>query len=226
MTRQIVLDTETTGLSATQGHRLIEIGCLEMINRRMTKNYFHYYLNPKRTIDADAIKVHGLDEKFLADKPIFSEIAENLFQYLVGAELIIHNAPFDLSFLNAEFSRFQTGYSPITKHCAITDTLVMARRKHPGQQNTLDALCRRYRIDNKHRELHGALKDAELLAQVYLRMTGGQTQLFAADMTELNTEPTRHVATPITHRKKNLRVIRATELELKAHHDFLAEIGG
>lgn len=222
--RQIILDTETTGLSAAHGHRLIEIGCLEMINRRMTKNYFHYYLNPQRKIDAGATKVHGLTESFLADKPVFSDIAENLFHFLQGSELIIHNAPFDLSFLDAEFARIQKKYVPIIKHCNVIDTLIMARREHPGQQNTLDALCRRYRIDNKHRDLHGALKDAELLAQVYLHMTGGQTQLFSSTSVEVEEEKITQVTENSVTRTRTLKVIRATDHELQAHDHFISQL--
>ncbi len=181
MTRQIVLDTETTGLSVTSGHRLVEIGCIEMINRRVTDRKFHCYLNPKRSVDPGAIKVHGLTDLFLADKPVFSTIADEFFDFILGAELIIHNASFDIGFLNAEFASFKKQCSPITNHCAVMDTLAMARKKHPGQQNTLDALCRRYGVDNRHRDLHGALLDAKLLAEVYLLMTGGQAQLFSMD---------------------------------------------
>lgn len=221
--RQIILDTETTGLSAAHGHRLIEIGCLEMINRRMTQNYFHYYFNPQRKIDAGATKVHGLTESFLADKPVFSDVAENLFHFLQGSELIIHNAPFDLSFLDAEFTRIQKKYAPITKHCSVVDTLIMARRQYPGQQNTLDALCRRYRIDNKHRDLHGALKDAELLAQVYLHMTGGQTQLFSSASVEAEEEKITQVTENSVTRTRTLKVVRATDHELQAHDQFIRQ---
>src|SRR3989338_5466876 len=194
--RQIILDTETTGLSHDQGHRLIEIGCIEMMNRRMTKNHFHRYVNPKRMIDEGAVRVHGITETFLKDKPTFDQIDEELFLFLEGAELIIHNAPFDIGFLNAEFSRVNKKYIPITNHCAVIDTLLIARREHPGQQNTLYALCRRYGVNNKHRDLHGALIDAALLSEVYLLMTGGQTQLFAGEQTEKTDN-----AVSITHEK-------------------------
>ena len=161
MLRQIILDTETTGLSPNHGHRLIEIGCLEMVNRRMTKRRFHYYINPQRAIDEGAVKVHGITQEFLKDKPTFDVIAEELFSFLEGAELIIHNAPFDLSFLNAEFSRVNQSRVPITQFCSVIDTLVIARREHPGQQNTLDALCRRYGVNNKNRDLHGPQMDPQ-----------------------------------------------------------------
>lgn len=219
MTRQIILDTETTGLSHAHGHRLIEVGCLEMINRRITRNYFHRYINPFRKIDAGATKVHGITDEFLSDKPAFSDIADDLFSFLNGAELIIHNAPFDIGFLNAEFSRIKR--SPITEFCSVIDTLIMARKEHPGQQNTLDALCRRYGVDNKHRDLHGALIDAELLAQVYLLMTGGQTQLFAQQNNE------EGIGVVVQNRKKLKRsssplyVAYANEEELAAHERFL-----
>lgn len=224
MNRQVVLDTETTGLSPEKGHRLIEVGCLELVNRKITGNNFHYYVNPERSVDQGAIEVHGLTNAFLADKPLFAEIAEELFQYLEGAELIIHNAPFDLGFLDAEFMRYKKRMAPIKNHCAVIDTLPMAREIHPGQQNTLDALCRRYGIDNAHRELHGALLDAELLAEVYLRMTGGQKQLFVEskssdeDMRQLVEEQV------VLRRDKPTPVLRASSDELIAHQAFLNQL--
>lgn len=226
MHRQIILDTETTGLSPDQGHRLIEIGCLEMINRRITNNHFHRYVNPKRAIDAGAVKVHGITEAFLKDKPTFEEIAEELFVYLDGAELIIHNAPFDLSFINSEFRRTHPKRVPITQYCSVIDTLVMARREHPGQQNTLDALCRRYGVNNKHRELHGALLDAELLSQVYLMMTGGQAQLFMSEDSADKIESAASTASIILSKQNThvLPVIYASENELISHEAFLDKI--
>lgn len=225
MNRQIILDTETTGLSPDQGHRLIEIGCLEMINRRITKNHFHSYINPKRVIDAGAVKVHGLTESFLKDKPTFDQIAEELFSFLNGAELIIHNAPFDLSFLNAEFARVNKSRVPMMQFCKVIDTLIMARHEHPGQQNTLDALCRRYGVNNKHRDLHGALKDAKLLAEVYLLMTGGQTQLFISESSERKTNAITTVAEKLQRVEKNaLPVIAANAEELSAHELFLDKL--
>ena len=175
--RQIVLDTETTGLEAQDGHRIIEIGCVELLNRRLTPNRFHYYVNPERDIDQGAIEVHGITNESLLDKPRFADIASDLLGYLKGAELIIHNAPFDVGFLDAEFARLEAKWPGIASHCRVTDTLQMARRLHPGQKNNLDALCKRYAVDNSQRELHGALLDAEILAEVYLAMTGGQTSL-------------------------------------------------
>ncbi len=179
--RQIVLDTETTGLEPEQGHRIIEIGCVEMLDRRLTGNNFHQYLQPDREIDAGAIEVHGITNESLADKPRFADTAEDLLAYLGGAELIIHNAPFDVGFLNKEFDLWAQAQGVVSQHigdlCLVTDTLVMARKMHPGQRNSLDALCKRYGIDNSHRDLHGALLDSEILADVYLAMTGGQISL-------------------------------------------------
>ena len=223
MSRQIILDTETTGLSPQQGHRLIEIGCLEMINRRITQNRFHYYINPKRAVDAGAVKVHGLTEDFLKDKPLFADIAESLFDFIKGAELIIHNAPFDLSFLNSEFERTHKKCVPIIQFCNVIDTLPMARNLHPGQQNTLDALCRRYGVNNKHRDLHGALIDAALLAEVYLLMTGGQTQLFDSDSMDEKIN-TGAVIQEKLKRTQVLPVIMANVDELSAHAAFMNKI--
>ena len=177
MSRQIVLDTETTGLEPSQGHRIIEIGCVELINRRLTGNNYHQYLQPDREIDEGAMQVHGISNEFLKDKPRFSDIADDLMNYLQGAELVIHNAPFDVGFLDHELKLLADGRGVIKDHCAVTDTLVMARKMHPGQKNNLDALCKRYDVSNTHRDLHGALLDAEILSDVYLRMTGGQVGL-------------------------------------------------
>ena len=173
--RQIILDTETTGLDPLN-HRIIEIGCIELENRRFTGSSFHRYLNPERVIDAGAFAVHGLSSEFLADKPLFKDIAEELLVYLQGAELIIHNAPFDVGFLEREFVFLNKGFGKLTDYCDVLDTLPLARRLHPSQRNSLDALCKRYNVDNSQRQLHGALKDAQLLGEVYLRMTGGQMQ--------------------------------------------------
>lgn len=175
--RQIVLDTETTGLESSQGHRIIEIGCVELVNRKLTGNHYHQYINPQREIDQGAIEVHGITTEFLADKPLFAQVAADFMEYIAGAELIIHNAPFDLGFLNAELQRLERKRRVLEQDCPVIDTLVMARAKHPGQRNNLDALCQRYGVDNSQRELHGALLDAEILADVYLAMTGGQTML-------------------------------------------------
>ncbi len=175
--RQIILDTETTGLETSQGHKVIEIGAIEMVSRRKTGNTLHFYLNPEREIDEAAVEVHGITSDKLADKPCFNEKAEELLEFLKGAELIIHNAPFDVGFLNYEFK--EAGYEGkvIEDYCQVFDMLVLARRMHPGQKNSLDALCKRYDVDNSQRIFHGALLDAEILADVYLKMTGGQTTL-------------------------------------------------
>lgn len=180
MSRQIILDTETTGLEVDLGHRIIEIGCIELRNRRPTQNNFHRYLNPEREIDAGAISVHGITNERVAQEPTFTALAQQIWDYLAGAELIIHNAPFDLAFLNAEFARAGV-LRKLEEVCVITDTVSMARRLHPGQKVNLDALCKRYAVDNSHRDFHGALLDARLLADVYLAMTGGQSKLVLDD---------------------------------------------
>ena len=171
--RQIVLDTETTGLSPVDGHRIIEIGCVEVIDRKLTNSHYHQYICPRREIDSGAVEVHGITTEFLSDKPYFEDIRDDFISYIDGAELIIHNAPFDIGFINHELGLTQAGYC-VEDKCSIMDTLLMARKMHPGQKNSLDALCRRYEVNNSHRELHGALLDAEILADVYLLMTGGQ----------------------------------------------------
>ena len=176
--RQIVLDTETTGLEHADGHRIIEIGCLEINDRRITDRHYHVYLNPDRAVEGGALQVHGITDEFLADKPRFADVADELLEFIDGAELIIHNAPFDVGFLEAEFARL--GSEPavrIADVASVLDTVVLARELHPGQRVSLDALCKRYEIDNSRRDLHGALLDAELLAEVYLAMTGGQVSL-------------------------------------------------
>lgn len=220
--RQIILDTETTGLSPKEGHRIIEIGCLEMINRRLTGNNFHYYINPERAIDAGAMSVHGISAAFLSDKPIFKTIVDDFIAYIKSAELIIHNAPFDTSFLDEEFSRAGTKYRKIKEYCEITDTLQIARQKHPGQKNNLDALCKRYGVKNSHRQLHGALLDAELLAEVYLAMTGGQVNLFS-DSTISATGKPQAVVVQKLQRSVSIPVIAANEKELQAHNDFFKD---
>ena len=175
--RQIVLDTETTGIGPEQGHRIIEVGCLELYGRRRTGATFHHYLNPERAVDPGALQVHGLDNEFLADKPLFAAVAAEFIEFVRGAELIIHNAPFDVGFLNAELARLGDEWGRLEDYCAIHDSLAQARLLHPGQRNSLDALCGRYGVDNSNRQLHGALLDADILAEVYLAMTGGQSDL-------------------------------------------------
>ena len=175
--RQIVLDTETTGLEPSQGHRIIEIGCVELVDRKLTGKYYHEYIQPEREIDQGALEVHGISNEFLADKPVFSHIVAEFLDFVSGAELIIHNAPFDIGFLDHELMLAANKVKKMSKICSVVDSLVLARSKHPGQKNNLDALCKRYAVDNAKRELHGALLDAEILADVYLMMTGGQTSL-------------------------------------------------
>ncbi|MBN8411321.1 DNA polymerase III subunit epsilon [Halomonas denitrificans] len=180
--RQIVLDTETTGIETRDGHRMIEIGAVEMINRRLTGNTYHQYINPERDIDAEAIGIHGITNERVANEPVFADVAAEFWDFIRGAELVIHNAPFDVGFIDHEFSLLKATRpdlypGPVRQHCGVLDTLTMARELHPGQRNSLDALCKRYDIDNGHRVLHGALLDAEILADVYLAMTGGQTAL-------------------------------------------------
>lgn len=172
--RQVVLDTETTGIG--DGHRIIEIGCVELVNRKLTGRHYHQYINPERLVDPEAMEVHGITDEFLTDKPVYSQIVDDFVEFIRGAQLVIHNAPFDVGFMDMEFALLG-GYPKTADICTVLDTLVMAREKHPGQRNSLDALCRRYGIDNSHRELHGALLDSEILADVYLFMTGGQTAL-------------------------------------------------
>lgn len=224
--RQIVLDTETTGLEHNQGHRLIEVGCVELIDRKLTGRHYHQYLNPEREIDAGAIEVHGITNQMLADKPLFAQIADHLLAFIGDAELIIHNAPFDLGFLNMEFGRLGRGIAPVERVCSIVDTLVMARQRHPGQKNNLDALCQRYGVDNSQRDLHGALLDAEILADVYLRMTGGQTALeLAAEEGELNAGAgSGGGIRRLDPARAALVVIRANAEELAGHEQRLAAI--
>jgi len=225
MSRQIVLDTETTGLEPSQGHRVIEIGCVELINRRLTGNNYHQYLQPDREIDEGALQVHGISNEFLKDKPHFQDIIDDLMNYLKDAELVIHNAPFDVGFLDHELKLVAEGLGVITDHCAVIDTLVMARKMHPGQKNNLDALCKRYDVNNTQRDLHGALLDAEILSEVYLRMTGGQVGL-ALD-SEQSAEKEDGAVNPsrISSDRAPLRVVAASKDELSAHADFLTKMG-
>lgn len=220
--RQVVLDTETTGIG--EGHRIIEIGCVELINRKLTGRHYHVYVNPQRQVDAEAIEVHGIDNEFLADKPLFAQIATEFFDFIQGAELVIHNAAFDVGFMNVEFGRLG-GYPKVHEFCGVLDTLALARSMHPGQRNSLDALCKRYGIDNSHRDLHGALLDAEILADVYLMMTGGQTALFQEENDEeeqKQNETGSHELTPVSAElAMGLKVIVASAVELESHEAFL-----
>jgi DNA polymerase-3 subunit epsilon len=218
--RQIVLDTETTGLDPRQGHRIIEVACIEMVNRRLTGRHLHKYVHPERDIDEGAQAVHGITLEFLADKPKFADIADELLGFINGGELIIHNAPFDIGFLNAEFDRL--GHVPVQTICnGVIDTLKMAKEIHPGKRNSLDALCERYEIDNSSRTLHGALLDTELLADVYLAMTRGQNSL----MIEQDTAPRAQLgADGLVRQRKPLTVRRATPEEISDHERVLAAI--
>ena len=216
--RQIVLDTETTGLEVSQGHRIIEIGCVELVNRRLTGNHYHQYINPQREIDQGAIEVHGITNEFLADKALFEHIAADFIEFVAGAELIIHNAPFDVGFLNSELQRLEAVQRKIEEDCSIIDTLVMARAKHPGQRNNLDALCQRYGVDNSQRDLHGALLDAEILADVYLLMTGGQTTLqLSASGANDDGQSIGEQLKRLSAKRQPLPVIRASAEEIAAH---------
>ncbi len=217
--RQIVLDTETTGLDVDSGHRVIEIGCVELKDRRPTGNNFWRYVNPDRAIDAGAVAVHGITEEFLADKPMFHELAQAFFDYAKGAELIIHNANFDLGFLNFELRR--CGYdTPLQEVCKITDTVTMARKMFPGQKANLDALCKRYGIDNTNRKFHGALLDAQLLAEVYLAMTGGQSRLLldSGDGGASRRGSRTLSALQALVANKPALILTASEAELVLHH--------
>jgi DNA polymerase-3 subunit epsilon len=215
--RQIVLDTETTGLEVDRGHRIIEIGCVELLNRRPTGRHFHRYLNPEREIEEGARAVHGLTRARLEHEPKFADIASELRQFIEGSELIIHNAVFDIAFLEREFALLEAAPILVRSLCQVLDTLTLARERHPGQRNNLDSLCKRYGIDNSHRELHGALLDARLLADVYLAMTGGQS-LLALDESARERASTRATASPATVRPSEpLVVIRASAEECAAH---------
>ncbi len=226
MSRQIVLDTETTGLEPSQGHRIIEIGCVELLNRRLTGNNYHQYIQPDREIDEGAQQVHGISTEFLADKPRFADIVDGLIDYLKGAELIIHNAPFDVGFLNHEFKLAGEQYGAVETHCSVTDTLVMARKMRPGQKNNLDALCKHYEVNNTHRDLHGALLDAELLAEVYLRMTGGQSALLLDEETGNDSEGNQVVThSKIADDRPPLPIIQASAEEVQAHEAILQKMG-
>ncbi len=216
--RIVVLDTETTGLSTQDGHRIIEIGCVELINRKLTHNHYHVYINPERQIDAGAMEVHGITNEFLQDKPLFKDIAADFLKFIRGAELVIHNAPFDIGFMDYEFDILDAGIGKTNDFCTVFDSLVYARKKHPGQRNSLDALCKRYGIDNSHRELHGALLDSEILADVYLLMTGGQSSLLDEDATTTEIE---RVIQPLDKNRAQLNIIKCSADELQAHEKTL-----
>ncbi len=217
--RQIAFDTETTGLSTDHGHRVIEIGCIEIVNRRITGKSFHCYIDPDREIEGAAFAIHGISNEFLLNKPKFSEVIASLLDFITGSELIIHNAPFDVGFLNHEFNLAGHPKS-VNDYCTIFDTLVLARQLHPGQKNNLDALCKRYEVDNSHRQAHGALLDADLLARIYLAMTGGQESLFLETQSSGRTDEQQNLFN-MQIGNKVLPVIKLSDDERKAHLEFL-----
>ena len=232
-TRQIVLDTETTGMNKLgvhyEGHRIIEIGAVEVINRRLTGRHYHVYVKPDRLVDPEAYGVHGISDEFLADKPTFDQIAGEFIDFIRGAELVIHNAAFDIGFMDHEFRMLRQDIPKTETFCTITDSLLMARRLFPGKRNNLDALCSRYEIDNSKRTLHGALLDAEILAEVYLAMTGGQTSIafqMEGDTQQTNsTQDIQRIVRPAT----TMKVIYASDEEVRAHEerlDLVAKKGG
>jgi DNA polymerase-3 subunit epsilon len=231
--RQIILDTETTGLSPDQGHRIIEIGCIEMVNRRLTGRDFHRFLNPDRDIDAGAEAVHGIGRADLETAPRFHEIVDELLEFITGAELVIHNAPFDVAFIEHELKLMEHPKPKITDHCEVLDTLILAREIHPGQRNSLDALCKRYEVDASQRDVHGALIDSELLARVYLAMTGGQTALLLDEEESSGRSGIPAANAPGAGRGRNaaptstglnLKVIKANKTETAAHEALLERI--
>lgn len=212
--RQIVLDTETTGLSTADAHRIIEIGCVEMVDRKLTNKHFHFYINPERKVDEGAMEVHGITDEFLLDKPKFAEVVDEFMAFVKGAELVIHNAPFDIGFLNYELGLLDADKGKVGDICTVLDTLVLAREMHPGQKNNLNALCKRYAVNNSQRELHGALLDAEILADVYLMMTGGQADLmFAVE----EKGPEGEVKPRVQKERPELKVVRPHDHELALH---------
>ena len=222
--RQVVLDTETTGLNPQEGHRIIEIGCVELLNRRLTGKRFHVYINPDRIIDDGAIEVHGITNEFLQDKPQFADVAEDFIAFIRDAELIIHNAPFDVGFINHEFALLNNNTGTVTDYSQILDTLSYARKKHRGQRNSLDALCKRYGIDNSHRDLHGALLDAEILADVFLLMTGGQSSLLDEGAAAMGASGSQQTIVRLSADRPALAVIRCNADELQAHLQRLEAI--
>lgn len=223
--RQVVLDTETTGLETAQDHRIIEIGCVELVNRRLTGRHYHQYINPERAVDAGAFEVHGISNEMLADKPVFAQIVEDFLAFIGDAELVIHNAPFDIGFIDHELRKLNPAHQSITRRCSVVDSLLLARAKHPGQKNNLDALCKRYGVDNSQRELHGALLDAEILADVYLAMTGGQTALsLGGNQSKGDGGANVSEIRRLDPNRRPLPVILATDEEQRAHEEKLAAL--
>jgi DNA polymerase-3 subunit epsilon len=221
--RQIVLDTETTGIDPKEGHRIIEIGCVEMINRKLTGNTYHQYINPMREVEEEAIAVHGITNEFLKDKPSFKEIAPAFIEFIKGAELVIHNAPFDIGHMDNEFQINRCSISQTSEVCTVLDTLALARQQRPGQKNNLDALCKVYGVDNAHRTYHGALLDSEILAEVYLWMTGGQTAMSWAHESE-GSDPQKKNAPRKVNVSGSLKVVKASADELSNHEAYLDKI--
>lgn len=233
ITRQIVLDTETTGMNQIgahyEGHKIIEIGAVEVINRRLTGNNFHVYLKPDRLVDSEAFGVHGIADEFLLDKPLFSDVADEFIDYIRGAELVIHNASFDIGFMDYEFSKLNRGIPKTDTFCKVTDSLAMARKMFPGKRNSLDALCSRYEIDNSKRTLHGALLDAQILADVFLMMTGGQTSMAFSVEGENQQAQGEATIQRVVRRANSLRVVLASDEEVMAHEsrlDLVQKKGG
>ncbi|MBB1485864.1 DNA polymerase III subunit epsilon [Oceanospirillum sediminis] len=228
--RQVVLDTETTGLEPSQGHRIIEIGCVELINRKFTGRTYHQYIKPDRAVDAEAVEVHGITDDFLADKPDFAHVAADFFEFIRGSQLVIHNAPFDVGFINHEFMWLDqaqgTSYGKVEDYCQVLDTLVLSRKMNPGSRHSLDALCKKYGIDNSHRELHGALLDSEILADVYLMMTGGQTALNLASDAESEGEGGEITIRRLATDRRSLPVITADSEEMNRHNEKIEAIDG
>lgn len=222
--RIVVLDTETTGLNPQDGHRIIEIGCVELVKRRLTGKRFHVYINPNRTIDDGAIAVHGITNEFLQDKPYFADIVEDFIAFIKGAELVIHNAPFDVGFINHEFALLKPQLGNVSQFSEVFDTLAYARKKHPGQRNSLDALCKRYGVDNSHRDLHGALLDAEILADVFLLMTGGQSSLLEEHAPKVDGKSQHQDIRRLATDRPALKIINCNADELDAHQQRLAAI--
>ena len=222
--RIVVLDTETTGLNPQEGHRIIEIGCVELVKRRLTGKRFHAYINPDRLIDDGAIAVHGITNEALKDEPRFAQIVDEFIAFISGAELVIHNAPFDVGFINHELLRLKNQPGAVTDLCEVFDTLAYARKKHPGQRNSLDALCKRYGIDNSHRDLHGALLDAQILADVFLLMTGGQSSLLDEGQPGMEGADIKRDVKRVSADRPPLTVIRCNDEELVAHQQRLEAI--
>jgi DNA polymerase-3 subunit epsilon len=222
--RQVVLDTETTGLETEEGHRILEVGCVEIIDRRITRRHFHQYINPERDIDDGALEVHGITREFLSDKPRFASVWPHFLEFVQGAELIIHNAAFDVAFINYEMSLINEDAGVITDYCAIIDSLMIAREKYPGQKNNLDALCKRFDVDNSQRTLHGALLDAEILADVYLLMTGGQADLMLEAKAGENSDQGLYSPVRLSADRPPFLVIKANDRELELHNQKLDEI--